>query len=653
MERLVKIRHYIRPDGQRRGMVLWLLLAILGAATVSHAAASMVSASLDPRSFSVDQAATLTITINDGDGTIGELPQVDGLDFERRGQSSQHQWMNGSLSSSVSTIYQVQAFRPGSYTIPSISITVDGKQLQTEAIAFEVTPAAAVVPQQGGGVAPLPLTGDEAGQLAFLRVTSVKGKSYVGEVLPLEIKAYFRRGLRASLNSQPRLNGDGFVLTQSNKEPAQTEEVVDNVPYAVLTWPGTLSGIKEGRQNVSITIEATLLLPDKRRRSAPLGGDPFFGNDIFADFFNQQQLQEKKIQIVSKDMALQVLPLPTEGKPADFSGAIGKFDLQVKAQPTEVGLGDPITLTMTVQGTGNFDRVDAPVLSRTEGWKSYSPSSKMTAGARVGQGSKVFEQAIVAKDMDKTTIPPLSFSFFDPEAGKYQTLRSDPIPLRVTKDENAGKNEQLSSGANGQGASNNTTAKDAGSGDGQGRPDGAGARAGENGAGQAGHPDASGMNLAPLHSQLGSLQQGLLPLASRTSFQIVALISFLLLVAVISLKIRARRLANNPALCRHREMVQLLEYSLREIEKSRQQGNTQDFLAVCRKAMQEQLGFIWQTEPGAITLADLRQRLAPDAELITLFATAESGAYVVESPLSRQEMVEYAGKLERELRQLQ
>lgn len=616
-------------------MALCLLLAILGAATVSHAA-PMVSASLDPRSFSVDQAATLTITINDGDGTIGELPQMDGLDIQRRGQSSQHQWMNGSRSSSVATIYQVQALRPGGYTIPPISITVDGKQLQTEAITFEVTPAAAVIPQQGRGGAPLPLTGDEAGQLAFLRVSPVKGESYVGEVLPLEIKAYFRRGLRASLNSHPRLNGDGFVLTQPNQEPAQTEEVVDNVPYAVLTWPGTLSGIKEGRQNVSIAIEATLLIPDKRRRSAPLGGDPFFGNDLFADLFNQQQLQEKKIQIVSKDMELQVLSLPTEGKPADFSGAIGKFDLQVRAQPMEVGPGDPITLTMTVQGTGNFDRVDAPVLSQAEGWKSYSPSSKMTPGTRVGQGSKVFEQAIVAKDLDRTTIPPLSFSFFDPEAGTYQTLRSDPIPLRVTKEENAGKNEQLSGGNNGQEPSNGKGAKDEV----------------KNGDGQQGGPDTAGINLAPLHSQLGSLQQGLIPFVSRLSFQIVVLISFLLLVAVIFLKIRARRLANNPALCRHREMVQLLDHSLREIDKSRAQGNTQVFLAACRKAMQEQLGFIWQTEPGAITLADLHQRLAPDADLVALFATAESGAYVVESHLSQQEMVEFAGRLEQELRQL-
>jgi len=214
MERLVKIIHYIRPGGRCRSMALCLLLVILGMATVSHAA-PMVSASLDPQSFSVDQAATLTITFNDGDGTIGELPQVDGLDFERRGQSSQHQWMNGSLSSSVSTIYQVQALRPGSYTIPPISITVDGKQLQTEPIAFEVTPASAAVPQQGGGGHRL---WPEMKRASWPFCGSVRSreKAMLVRSCPLRSRPIFA-GLRASLNSQPRLNGDGFVL-----HPAQS-----------------------------------------------------------------------------------------------------------------------------------------------------------------------------------------------------------------------------------------------------------------------------------------------------------------------------------------------------------------------------------------------------------------------------------------------
>ncbi len=556
---------------------------------------------------------------------------MDGLIFQRRGQSSQHQFVNGTLSSSLSIIFEVEALRPGTFTIPPVSVTVDGKQLQTQAITFEVTPAAAGIPQQGqqgGGVSSSPLAGEERGQMAFLRISPVKEKSYSGEVLPVEIKAYFRQGLRASLNSAPRLNGDSFLFTQSKQEPVQSQEMVGNVPYSVLTWTGTLSGIKEGRRPLSVAVDATLLLPARNRPHLPRGGDPFFGNDLFADLFNQQQLQEKKIRIVSRDMTLTVLPLPAEGRPAGFSGAIGHFELQVKAQPRDVGPGDPITLTMTVQGTGNFDRVDAPVLSQPEGWKSYPPSAKLTPGVTPGQGSKVFEQAIIAKGMDTTAIPPLSFSFFDPESGKYQTLRSEPIPLHLNGVENAEKYAEEA--VREQAAAEKVRPRQ------------------DEGQGVS---ETGGISLAPQHLQLGSLQQGLIPLITRTGFQLVVLVLLLLLAAVILFKVRARRLAGNPALWRRREMTRLLDLRLREMKEGRERGDSRDFLAACRKAMQEQLGLLWQTEPGAITLADLRQRLAGDSELIPLFATAESGAYV-QSRLSPREMAEYAGKLEQELRRL-
>jgi hypothetical protein len=632
MERLVRCTQFINTLRRIRSVALLLILAILGLVTTSHGAPT-VAAALDARRFSVDQAATLTITINDAGGTIGELPRVDGLDFQPRGRSSQHQIINGSLSSSVSTIFQVQASRPGTFTIPPIAVTIDGKQLQTEPITFEVTSPAAGVPSlpnpQGGSPTSPSVSTGEREQMAFLRISPVKEESYPGEVMPVEIKAYFRRGLRANLNTQPRLNGDGFVLSESKQEPVQTEEMVDNVPYSVLTWPGSLSGIKEGKFSVSVAIEATLLLPDSRRRGASMGGDPFFGNDPFADFFNQQRMQEKKIRIVSKEMSLQVLALPAEGKPADFSGAIGKFELQVKAQPTDVGPGDPITLTMTVAGSGNFDRVEAPVLSQAEGWKSYSPSAKFTPGVNLGQGRKVFEQAIIARSADTSTIPPLVFSFFDPEAGKYQTLHSDPIPLHMSKTA-VGKSESVSAG---NGASSQKISPQKSNGD------------------QPGPSDAAEGPWAPLHSQMGSFQQGLIPLVNRTGFQLLILVLLLLLVAVIVFKIRARRLAGNPVLCRQREMARLLDLRLREIRKARELGNSRDFLAICRRAIQEQLGLLWQTGPGAITLADLRQRLAPDSELIVLFATAESGAYVG-NLLNSQEMADYAGKLEHALRQL-
>jgi len=372
-----------------------------------------------------------------------------------------------------------------------------------------------------------------------------------------------------------------------------------------------------------------------------MGGDPFLGNDPMADFFNQQQMQEKKIQLISPDTTLTVLPLPTEGRPEDFSGAIGRFQLEVKAQPTDVEPGDPITLTMTVQGAGNFDRVEAPSFNGNTNWKSYTPTAKFTPGAAPGEGSKVFEQAIIAKDPGTTAIPPLAFSFFDPDKKQYQTLRSAPISLHINgavkPEMDAGKAQNTGSGTtantNGQGIS--PTAEIIGDTTGD----------------QPGRPAIKGLDLAPLHSQLGSLHQDITPLMRRTGFQVIVLVSLLLLFTAIALKIHARRQAGDPLRCRHQAMTRLLNSRMAEIHALRDQGNTRAFLALCRQAMQEQLGSLWQMEPGAITLADLRQRLAADAVLISLFGTAETSAYGG-CQLNSQEMAEYAQTLENELRRL-
>ena len=629
----------------RRGTLaaLVLLLTLIGIATPSQAAPTL-SASLEPQSFAVDQEATLTITVLDGKGVIEELPEVEGLLFQRRGQSRQHQIINGSLSSSTSTIFQVQAVRPGVFTIPPITLTVEGQQLKTREISVEVRPSAAGGQTPDNGAA-APLATQESEQLAFLRISPVQQKSYPGELLPVEIKAYFRRGLRASLNSHPRAGGDGFLLTLADQEPRQTEEAVNGAAYAVLTWTGSLSGIKEGEQPLRVVVEATVLIPaGNSRPNRSMGGDPFFGNDLMADFFNQRQMQEKKIQLVSPETALTVLPLPAEGKPDNFSGAIGRFTLEVKAQPTDVGPGDPITLTMTVQGTGNFDRVEPPAFNGNGEWKSYTPTTRFTPGGAPGQGSKVFEQAIIAKDPATTAIPPLTFSFFDPETRQYQTLHSAAIPLRVSKGEDAGNDTGPTAGK-GQ--------EDRGSGSQPELP----SEADEKGHGigdQPGRPATNGLDLAPLHPQPGTFQRDMTPLFARPWFQAMVLLSLLLLITAILLKLRARQRAGDPKRCRHQEMTRRLDQRIREIHAARDQGDGRAFLAVCRLTMQEHLGAVWQMEPGAITLADLRQRLAADAVLISLFATAETGAYGGYGGylLTSEEMADYTRKLENELRRL-
>ncbi len=571
--------------------------------------------------------------------------------------------INGSISSSVTTVYQVQAAKPGSYTIPSLSLTVDGQQLRTNPISFEVTAAPATVPSSPQDQSQKRTSSSgESGQMAFLRVSSVKDKSYLGELLPLEIKAYFRQGIQARLQSQPRLNGEGFVLTLPASEPVQHEENIDNIAYSVLTWPASISAIKGGTHTLNITLDASLFPPvPRRQRHSATPGDPFFDNNLqemMADLFNQQQLQEKKITLASKEMSLESLPLPETGKPEDFSGAIGNFELQVQAAPATIGPGDPVTLTMTVSGVGNFDHIEAPVLSQPQEWKTYAPSLKFTPGQFVGQGHTIFEQIIVArKGADKTDgnpseqsgethkemqafIPAFSFSFFDPEKKEYQTVRSQPIPIHLTaQGAEAKKTVSLTQ---------SLTQPDM-------QPIPSGPTGPINPPESAPLLDQGQLNLAPQREKLGALHLSFSPLVTQTSFQVFIGMVFLLLLTAIFFTIKANRLAGNSVRCRQQERKRLLDERLQEIHHFQRQGNTRDFLLVSRKAIQEQVGSLWQIEPGAITLADLQQGVVGkmvEAELIRLFALAESGAYGG-NLLNPQEMVEYACKLEQELRNMQ
>jgi len=152
--------------------------------------------------------------------------------------------------------------------------------------------------------------------------------------------------------------------------------------------------------------------------------DPFF-SDPFGSFG-----QQEKITIKSEPTTLEIKPLPPNA-PATFSGAVGNFAMTAAANPKSVQMGDPITVTATISGRGNFDRMNAPVLEDDRGWHKYPPSSKFKQDDDVGiSGAKNFEM-VLSPNEKKSAIPPLTFSYFDPIKENYVTARSEPIPIQV------------------------------------------------------------------------------------------------------------------------------------------------------------------------------------------------------------------------------
>ncbi len=619
-------RHCNKKNGRLIGLVaLCVLVVIFFAAVIPLQAEVQGSASLNATSFPIDRTAALSITVKGTRSFEPQMPEIDGLQFYQRGQSTQIEMINGAFSASVTSVYQVQGLREGKFTIPAIMITTQDGTAMTQPIDFEITAsqsAAAVSPGQSASSSRTRLRSGEAEKVAFMRVTLDKEKSYSGEIVPIRIKAYFREGIKTNLNTLPQVIGEGFVLQQLAPEPLQTREIVNNTAYAVLTWDSALSGIKEGKHTISLELEATLLLPEQRRRS-PRGqsllNDPFLGDSFFDNFFGRYR--EKEVKVVSPELDLAVLSLPEEGRPPGFHGAIGEFRLSVTGDPLEVEPGEPITLTMTVRGRGNFDRVQAPELSEDTGWKSYTPSSELLEDGGPGQGKKVFEQALVARDSHLQEIPVVTFSYFDPLSATYKVLKSDPIPFRVKGAVVEEKKPETDARVEQEGEVQDQTPA---------------------------RIEAPISNLAPLKLQLGDMGQAAVPLFSKRWFQVLVVLLIVLFLVVAVLRQRAVYNANNPKLQQHQAMKHLLTLRLKEIEQALAGNDTRGFLVSCRRAIQEQLGLLWEIEAGAITLADLRQRLPEDSSLVAIFSAAEESAYGGQE-LSSQQMQSFADRLQKEL----
>ena len=606
---------------------LLALLFLLAAVPSLHAEVTG-TASLNVKSFPMDRVAQLTVTVRGERSATIQAPEVEGLRFHQRGQSTRMEIINGAYSSSVTAIFLVEASREGNFTIPPILIESKEGEVATAPIRFEVVAATAKATTQAanqGSATATRLRSGETAEVAFLRVTPAKTKSYSGEVVPVQIQIYFRDGIQANLNSLPQLVGEGFVLQQLQREPHRSRKVVNNSPYTVLTWDSALSGIKEGTHTLSMELGATLLLrQQQRQRPRGMFADPFYDDSFFNSFFGSYR--EKEVKVASPKLEMTVQSLPETGKPETFSGAIGDFRLQVKAAPLEISKGDPVTLNMTVSGVGNFDRVQAPRLQKQKGWKSYDPSSEFLKDGSENRGKKVFEQALVAKDTRLTEIPAVAFSYFDPESGTYKELISAPIPLVMQELEAEQKIEAPVKRA--VLPSVNETAQTAPANVQQPIP-----------------------GLAPLQHDAGQMNRQLEPLFAKKWFQIVCAVLLLAICVALFITIRNARFSGNPQLQQKKSMKQLLEIRAREIEEHLQAIDSRGFLASCRSAIQEQLGLLWHTEAAAITLADLQKRLPQDSVLTSIFRAAEESAYSGQE-LSEQQMRDFASSLKKELEKL-
>ena len=390
-----------------------------------------LEASLERDRVSIGNPVYLSITFYGAKNmSRPDVPPVDGLQIRYVGPSTKVSVVNGRVSQSITHNYLVISLREGDYKIGPFSVDYQGKTYRAGAVTFlvgkglapstqsaQATPGKAQrwsVTQAVSGTSERPYVGDRI----FLVMQIEKDRMYINEVVPVTIKLYVDN-LRLRDIEYPEFLHEGFSAGKF-EEPEKTFGVYGGKRYDMMVFRKNIFGIKEGEHILGpAQIGCKVMAKREPRRSS------IFGRSIFDDDFFSFGYQTFPIELRSEEITVTVLPFPKKDQPADFQGAIGDFRMDVKAEPRKVKVGDPVVIRMAISGEGNLDTVTVPKFEVGEAFKTYEPQTT------IKEGNKIYEQVVIPKTDEVKYIPEISFSFLNPNTGKYKTIKKDKIPIEV------------------------------------------------------------------------------------------------------------------------------------------------------------------------------------------------------------------------------
>ena len=411
-------------------VLLGVLIALAGKDVV-FADSPNVTAVLSNSEAAVGEMVQLQIKVSGAGDTKPPVNiSVDGLEIHATGTSRQFEMRNFTTNSSVTYNYTILPLQAGRFIIPPQTIRVGNNSLRTPELRLNVADSPGRSARSNQNAHPA-----NAAKLAFAELIVPKKTAYVGEIVPVEIRLGFDPRAHPKLLEGPEISGQGFTA-QKLQQSGENLETINGRSYDVVTFKTAIAAARAGKFEIG-PVKAKVQVLAARRPNTPRSRSPFdlfnlddpFSDPFFSDPFSQVG-ERREVEINSEPMAFEVKPLP-QNAPPSFSGAIGNFTMSTEAKPKSVQVGDPITVTSTISGRGNFDRVNAPVVEDDRGWHKYPPSSKFKNDDDVGiSGTKTFEM-VLSPNEKKQAIPLLAFSYFDPAKEQYVSLRSDPIAINV------------------------------------------------------------------------------------------------------------------------------------------------------------------------------------------------------------------------------
>ncbi|PYF68991.1 BatD family protein [Pedobacter nutrimenti] len=394
-----------------------------------------VTASVSKTEVAVGEAFEITFTVN-GNAERFDPPSFAGFQvISGPNQSSSMTSINGNTTVSMSLSYDLVGTQEGEYTIGAGSIVVNGKVYKSNALKIKVVkgnPAqsssqsrAAARGRTQTNVQTVTGNAADVAKNLFIKASVNKTNPYQGEQLTVSYKLYTNVNLvDNSLDKLPDFNGFwSQEIKNTNPNVEWAIEKIKGVSYHVATLKQIILFPERSGNLVLDPLAMTFLV----RQAAP-------SMDIFDQFFGGSY-KDTKYKISSAPVNIHVRPLPENGKPAGFQGAVGQFSVQASLDKTQLKANEALNYSLKISGTGNLKLLNAPTVNFPADVEKYDPKveDQISESLTGVSGSRAYKYLLIPRHEGSYTIEPFQFSYFNPVSGKYVSLPSRAFQIKVSK----------------------------------------------------------------------------------------------------------------------------------------------------------------------------------------------------------------------------
>ena len=362
--------------------------------------------------------------------------------------------VNGAVSKYEGVTYVLKPSATGRFIIPGATAVVDGKQLRSNSVPITVTNA----PSRQSAPSVNPLFGlgmpDEAPEVdeeyvlrkedsapekikdnLLVKLDVNKTSCYAGEPVVATYKLYSRLKSESRVTKRPSLSQFSVYDMVQPEANSPTIERLNGKAYNVhIIRKVQLYPLQDGRFDLDpVEVDNTVRFLRLEGNNTKLSMQQLLDN--YMNGVTDGKIEEQQVTLASKPITINVKPLPVAGRPTSFDGAVGKFTLTALVPKLDIAANETAVLQVVLKGQGNLTLINAPQVQWPQQVEGYDPTVKENLDKTVCpiSGSKLFEYSFTPKKEGRLIIPPVEFSYFDPAANSYKTVRTDSIAIDVSR----------------------------------------------------------------------------------------------------------------------------------------------------------------------------------------------------------------------------